>query len=263
VKVTMTCKHDVKRVHRPSLLADDKDMLEDLVAAAFNDGVRRAEEVSQEKMGKLTAGMPLPPGMKLAVLSRAAVRTSLEASSRPAPPARRRRQVGAAHGLPPAAARPRRRADARGGADGAVARIVTCARCHTFTEATVCSICLDPSRDCASSASSRRRPTRRARAHRQLPRPVLRADGRHQPARRRGPSEIGARELLERAGDGRVEEVIIATNFTAEGEATRTSSRSARVARHPRDRLAPRRSGRQRARVRRLGTIAHAFIDRR
>ena len=65
VKVTMTCKHDVKRiVIDPSLLADDKDMLEDLVAAAFNDGVRRAEEVSQEKMGKLTAGMPMPPGMK-------------------------------------------------------------------------------------------------------------------------------------------------------------------------------------------------------
>ena len=66
VVVTMTCKHDVKRVRiDPSLLGDDKDMLEDLVAAAFNDGVRRAEEVSQEKMGKLTAGMPLPPGMKL------------------------------------------------------------------------------------------------------------------------------------------------------------------------------------------------------
>jgi DNA-binding YbaB/EbfC family protein len=65
VKVTMTCKHDVKRiVIDPSLLADDKDMLEDLVAAAFNDGLRRAEEVSQEKMGKLTSGMPLPPGMK-------------------------------------------------------------------------------------------------------------------------------------------------------------------------------------------------------
>jgi nucleoid-associated protein EbfC len=65
VKVTMTCKHDVKRVViDPSLLADDKDMLEDLVAAAFNDGIRRAEEVSQEKMGKLTQGMPLPPGMK-------------------------------------------------------------------------------------------------------------------------------------------------------------------------------------------------------
>ena len=65
VKVTMTCKHDVKRiVIDPSLLADDKEMLEDLVAAAFNDGVRRAEDVSQEKMGKLTAGMPMPPGMK-------------------------------------------------------------------------------------------------------------------------------------------------------------------------------------------------------
>jgi len=65
VKVVMTCKHDVKRITiDPSLLADDKDMLEDLVAAAFNDGIRRAEEVSQEKMGKLTAGMPMPPGMK-------------------------------------------------------------------------------------------------------------------------------------------------------------------------------------------------------
>ncbi len=65
VKVTMTCKHDVKRVAiDASLLADDKDMLEDLVAAAFNDAVRRAEEVSAEKMGKLTAGLPLPPGMK-------------------------------------------------------------------------------------------------------------------------------------------------------------------------------------------------------
>ena len=66
VKVTMTCKHDVKRVTiDPSLLADDKDMLEDLVAAAFNDAVRRAEEVSAERMGKLTAGLNLPPGMKL------------------------------------------------------------------------------------------------------------------------------------------------------------------------------------------------------
>jgi nucleoid-associated protein EbfC len=57
VKVVMTCN--------PSLLADDKDMLEDLVAAAFNAAVRKAEETSQEKMGKITAGMPgLPGGMK-------------------------------------------------------------------------------------------------------------------------------------------------------------------------------------------------------
>jgi DNA-binding YbaB/EbfC family protein len=65
VKVVMTCKHDVRRVTiDPSLLADDKDMLEDLVAAAFNDAVRRAAETSEAKMSKLTAGLPLPPGMK-------------------------------------------------------------------------------------------------------------------------------------------------------------------------------------------------------
>jgi DNA-binding YbaB/EbfC family protein len=65
VKVVMTCKHDVKRVTiDPSLLADDKDMLEDLVAAAVNDAVRRVESTTQEKMGRLTAGMPQIPGMK-------------------------------------------------------------------------------------------------------------------------------------------------------------------------------------------------------
>ena len=66
VKVTMTCKHDVKRISiDPSLLADDKDMLEDLVAAAFNAAVRKAEDTSAEKMGKISAGMPsLPGGMK-------------------------------------------------------------------------------------------------------------------------------------------------------------------------------------------------------
>ena len=65
VKVVMTCKHDVKRITiDPSLLADDKDMLEDLVAAAFNDAVRRVESTTQEKMGRLTAGMPQIPGMK-------------------------------------------------------------------------------------------------------------------------------------------------------------------------------------------------------
>ncbi len=66
VKVVMTCKNDVKRVTiDPSLLGDDKDMLEDLVAAAFNDAVRKAEATSQEKMAGLTAGMPLPPGFKM------------------------------------------------------------------------------------------------------------------------------------------------------------------------------------------------------
>ena len=66
VKVTMTCRNDVKRVSiDPSLLGDDKDMLEDLIAAAFNDAVRKAEAVTKEKMGGFTAGMGLPPGLKL------------------------------------------------------------------------------------------------------------------------------------------------------------------------------------------------------
>ncbi len=66
VKITMTGKHDVKKVViDPTLLGDDKDMLEDLIAAAVNDANRRVENMTQEKMSGLTAGMNLPAGMKL------------------------------------------------------------------------------------------------------------------------------------------------------------------------------------------------------
>ena len=67
VKILMTCKHEVKRVSiDASLMTDDKEMLEDLIAAAFNDAARKVEETSEAKMGKLTGGMPgLPGGMKL------------------------------------------------------------------------------------------------------------------------------------------------------------------------------------------------------
>jgi hypothetical protein len=66
VKVTMTGRHDVKRVSiDPTLLGEDKDMLEDLVAAAVNDAVRKVEAASQEKMAGMAAGLPLPPGFKL------------------------------------------------------------------------------------------------------------------------------------------------------------------------------------------------------
>ena len=66
VKVTMTCNHNIRRVDiAPSLMDDDKEMLEDLIAAAFNDGVRRVAETSKEKMGDVTGGMPLPPGFKM------------------------------------------------------------------------------------------------------------------------------------------------------------------------------------------------------
>jgi DNA-binding YbaB/EbfC family protein len=66
VKVVMTGRHEVKRVViAPNLLAEDKDMLEDLVAAAFNDAARRIDSTTQERMAAATAGLPLPPGMKL------------------------------------------------------------------------------------------------------------------------------------------------------------------------------------------------------
>jgi DNA-binding YbaB/EbfC family protein len=65
VKVVINGKHDVKRVEiDPELMKDDKEMLEDLIAAAVNDANRRIEKISQEKMSSVTAGMPIPPGLK-------------------------------------------------------------------------------------------------------------------------------------------------------------------------------------------------------
>jgi nucleoid-associated protein EbfC len=66
VQITMTARMEVRRVRLdPKLLADDVEMAEDLIAAAFNDAVNKANEESQKRMSQATAGMPLPPGMKL------------------------------------------------------------------------------------------------------------------------------------------------------------------------------------------------------
>ena len=65
VKVVMTCRNDVRRVAIDPSVMDDKEMLEDLIAAAMNDAVKKAEATTQEKMGGFTAGLNLPPGMKL------------------------------------------------------------------------------------------------------------------------------------------------------------------------------------------------------
>lgn len=65
VKVVMTCGHDVRRVSIDPAVMDDREMLEDLIAAAVNDAARRAETVSQEKMSGFTSGLNLPPGFKL------------------------------------------------------------------------------------------------------------------------------------------------------------------------------------------------------
>jgi len=65
VKVTMTCRHDVRKIEiDPGLMDDDREVLEDLVAAGINDAVRKVEQVTQEKMGGLTSGLNIP-GLKL------------------------------------------------------------------------------------------------------------------------------------------------------------------------------------------------------
>jgi hypothetical protein len=66
VKVQMTCKHEVKRVSiDPSLVGDDREMLEDLLVAAFNDAARKVDSTIAEKMSGMTAGLGLPAGFKL------------------------------------------------------------------------------------------------------------------------------------------------------------------------------------------------------
>lgn len=66
VQVIMTCRNDVRRVNiDPSLMQEDKEMLEDLIAAAMNDAVRKAEKTSQEKLADMAGGLNFPPGFKL------------------------------------------------------------------------------------------------------------------------------------------------------------------------------------------------------
>ena len=66
VKITMTCKHEVRALEiDDTLVGDDKEMLEDLIVAAFNDAVRKVEQTVQEKFSGMASGLSLPPGMKL------------------------------------------------------------------------------------------------------------------------------------------------------------------------------------------------------
>ncbi|MEQ1800345.1 MAG: YbaB/EbfC family nucleoid-associated protein [Gammaproteobacteria bacterium] len=66
VQIRMTCKHDVRKLTiDPSLVGDDREMLEDVLVAAFNDALRKVERTVQDKLGGMTAGLGLPPGLKL------------------------------------------------------------------------------------------------------------------------------------------------------------------------------------------------------
>jgi len=147
----------------------------------------------------------------------------------------------------------------------AVANIRHCERCHTFTEGVVCSTCLDASRDarllCVVETPADQAALERTGSYRGMYFVLM---GRLSPLDGVGARDIGLRQLLERAGDGIVEELIVATNFTAEGEATAhviseaMKPRGVRVTRLARG--VP--IGSELEYVD-LGTIAHALVDRR
>ena len=147
----------------------------------------------------------------------------------------------------------------------AIANVRHCERCHTFTEAPVCRICLDASRDarqlCVVETPADQAALERTGSYRGLYFVLM---GRLSPLDGVGPADIGAHELLARASDGHTEEVIIATNFTAEGEATAHVLAEALKARGLRvTRLARGVPIGSELEYVDLGTIAHALIDRR
>ena len=149
--------------------------------------------------------------------------------------------------------------------EGAVANLRHCERCHTYTEAAVCAICANPARDarqlCVVETPADQAALERTASYRGLYFVLM---GRLSPLDGVGPADVGARQLLERAADGVTEEVIIATNFTAEGEATAHVLSEALKARGIRvTRLARGVPIGSELEYVDLGTIAHALVDRR
>jgi len=147
----------------------------------------------------------------------------------------------------------------------AMAQVRHCERCHTFTEAAVCAICLDGTRDarqlCVVETPADQAALERTGSYRGLYFVLM---GRLSPLDGIGIADIGARELLDRAADGTTEEIIIATNFTAEGEATAHVLAEALKARGLRvTRLARGVPIGSELEYVDLGTIAHALVDRR
>ena len=147
----------------------------------------------------------------------------------------------------------------------ALANVRHCERCHTFTETPVCGVCLDGRRDarqlCVVETPADQAALERTGSYRGLYFVLM---GRLSPLDGVGPDDIGAHELLERASDGQTDEVIIATNFTAEGEATAHVLAEALKARGLRvTRLARGVPIGSELEYVDLGTIAHALVDRR
>lgn len=149
--------------------------------------------------------------------------------------------------------------------EGAVKAVKHCQRCHTFTENDICNTCLDASRDqsklCVVETPADQAAIERTGAYKGLYFVLM---GKISPLDGIGPKEIGAQKLIERATDGSVQEVILATNFTGEGEATAhivsTMLKNRGIAVTRLSRGVP--IGSELEYVD-LGTIAHALEDRR
>jgi recombination protein RecR len=140
-----------------------------------------------------------------------------------------------------------------------------CARCHTFTEAEICTTCLDPRRDasklCVVETPADQSALERTGAYQGLYFVLM---GKISPLDGIGPKDIGLKDLFERAGDGVVQEVILATNFTAEGEATaHVISEGLKASGLHLTRLARGVPIGSELEYVDLGTIAHALVDRR
>ena len=217
VKVTMTCRHDVKRVTiDPSLLAEDKDMLEDLVAAAFSDlagkdvrGHRRPSAAARDEVALLMDSGSSEPQPLVALVD--ALRRL------PGVGVRTARRM-AYHLLQ----HDREAAGILGAAlTQAVSRLRHCERCNGFTEAPVCATCAHPSRDasllCIVETPADQNSIEATHGYQGLYYVLM---GRLAPLEGMGPDEIDFGRVLARAADGVVQEVILATNFTAEGETT-------------------------------------------
>lgn len=148
--------------------------------------------------------------------------------------------------------------------EAAATQVQHCQRCHTFSEAALCDICRDSSRDarqlCVVETPADQAALERTGSYRGLYFVLL---GRISPLEGMGAREIGAAELLQRAADGVTEEVILATNFTAEGEATAHVLSEALKARGLKvTRLARGVPIGSELEYVDLGTIAHALVDR-
>jgi recombination protein RecR len=152
-----------------------------------------------------------------------------------------------------------------GALNDAMQRMRHCQRCHTFTESEVCSTCQDARRDarqlCVVESPADQAALERSASYKGLYFVLM---GRISPLDGVGAGDIGAAELLERATDGVVQEVILATSFTAEGEVTAHAMAQALRARGLRvTRLARGVPAGSELEYVDLGTIAHALVDRR